>query len=65
MRGLAFRLAGAVLTEALADSGAGAPEIGGDWVRFEPWGRETVDVTRARLQEWGDRACATALTEVQ
>lgn len=65
MRGLAFRLSGSDLTEALADAGVAAPEIGDDWVRFEPWSRETVDVTRARLQKWCDRACATALAEVQ
>lgn len=65
MRGLAFRLSKSDLTAALADSGVGAPEIGGDWVRFEPWSRETVDVTRARLQKWCDRACAAALGEVE
>ena len=65
MRGLAFRLAESDLPDALADSGVAAPEIGADWVRFEPWSRETVDVTRARLQEWCDRACVAALGAVE
>ena len=65
MHGLAFRLAESELSEALTDSGVAAPDIGGDWVRFEPWGREDREVTRARLRRWCDRACATALGEVE
>ena len=65
MRGLAFRLAESEMGEAISDSGLAAPEIGGDWVRFEPWGREASDVTRARLRKWCSRACAAALGEVE
>lgn len=65
MRGLAFRLAESELSEALADSGVAAPDIGADWVRFEPWSREARDLTRARLGKWCGRACAAAPGEVE
>ena len=65
MRGLAFRLAESERSEALADLGVAAPEIGADWVRFEPWGREARDATRARLRKWCGRACAAALGEIE
>ena len=65
MRGLAFRLAESEMSEAFADSGVAAPEIGADWVRFEPWGREARDATQARLRKWCGRACAAAVREVE
>jgi hypothetical protein len=56
-RGLAFRLAPSSVAAALADGGAVAPQIGSDWVSFEPWDVGVpTDVLRARLERWCSRA---------
>lgn len=60
MRGLAFRVGESALGEALGDAGVTAAEVGHDWVRFEPWGRESREIVRARLRKWCARACAAA-----
>src|SRR5512146_2961472 len=57
MRGLAFRVGESGYADALGDWGTPVPEIGSDWMRFEPW---PLDVKRAdtdaRLRRWAARA---------
>lgn len=59
MTGLAYRLSRGAYGDALDDGGKAAPEIGPDWVRFDPW---PLDVKRAdtdaRLRRWAARAFA-------
>ena len=59
-RGLAFRLAAPALAEAIADGGTPAPEIGPDWVRFEPWDATAKPDARERLRRWCRHAFADA-----
>lgn len=55
--GLAFRLPGDRVQEAVRDGGAVAVELGPTWVCFEPWtNRETLAQSRQRLARW----CAVA-----
>jgi hypothetical protein len=60
-RGLAFRVPDAERTDALADGGVVAPEIGPAWVRFEPWDSHQRAETHARLERWCERALAAAI----
>jgi hypothetical protein len=56
-RGLAFRLPPERVPDALSDRGARQPDIGTDWVRFEPWRLgEPSTTTLDRLKRW----CAIA-----
>ncbi len=51
--GLAFRLPGERLEEALRDGGRVADELGPDWVRLVCWtDHETLAESRARLARW-------------
>jgi hypothetical protein len=59
-RALAFRVAAPSHAEAVADGGTPAPEIGSDWVRFEPWDARGQTGTRERLRRWCARAYADA-----
>ncbi len=57
MSGLALRIPAERRGHALSDGGASAPELGADWIRFEPWtDGETLDESRARIARW----CAAA-----
>jgi len=58
--GLAFRLSPASRDAALADRGMAAPEIGADWVAFNPW---DVDVSRGETRERLVRWCAQAFAD--
>ncbi len=58
--GLALRLPGNRLAEALREGGAEAADLGPGWVRFAPWtDRETLAQSRDRLARW----CAVAAGE--
>ncbi len=52
MSALAYRLAPARLPAALEDGAWPAPELGRDWVRFEPWTDEPLAESRRRLARW-------------
>lgn len=57
MRSLAFRLPESAVVEALADGGTVKPNIGADWVAFDPWRvDEATPVTLERVQRWCERA---------
>lgn len=63
-RGLAFRLPAALHAAALADGGALAPEIGPDWVRFDPWDLRRTNAQRDPwLRRWAEQAVEHAHTE--
>jgi len=50
---LCVRVGAEQLEAALGDRGAPAPEIGHDWVRFDPFAvDEPTPATRARLHRW-------------
>jgi hypothetical protein len=56
-RGLAFRLAAPSYSEALADDGTAAGDIGPDWVAFDPWNPNvSTSELRARLERWSLQA---------
>ena len=60
-RGLAFRLSPSSYTAALADDGSPAPDIGRDWVKFDPWNPSvSTAVLQTRLERWSAQAFADA-----
>jgi hypothetical protein len=59
-RRLAFRLAPSVLTDAVADCGTLAPDIGPDWVSFDPWDPKAKAGDKDRLRRWCTQAFANA-----
>jgi hypothetical protein len=59
MRGLAFRLAPPSYAAALADGGTPRPEIGPDWLAFEPYA-PTPAIASGRLLRWATQACLDA-----
>ena len=60
-RGLAVRLSPASYTAALADDGSSAPDIGSDWIKFDPWNPNvSTAVLQARLERWSAQAFADA-----
>jgi hypothetical protein len=51
--GLAYRLPPERIPEAVAEGGKVYPEIGDDWVMFEPWPPgERIEVTLERPKRW-------------
>ena len=59
-RGLAFRLPESVLPDAVADRGTLAPDIGPDWVSFNPWDPNAKAAHTDRLRRWCVEALAQA-----
>jgi len=59
-RGLAFRLDENHIAEAIEDGGARAPEIGADWISFQPWDPKDAAVRAARLARWSASAFQSA-----
>jgi hypothetical protein len=58
-RGFGVRLAPASMDGAVADGAIRAPDIGPDWVTFDPW--DVNDKTRKqKLRVWTERAIADA-----
>jgi len=52
-RGLAFRLPHTRIPEALSDRGVSTPDIGEDWVQFNPWEvDEPTSTTVSHIQRW-------------
>jgi hypothetical protein len=63
MRGLAFRLSPGSASDALANGGAAAPQIGPNWMTFAPWGPASAVNERANLERWCTQAFADATSE--
>ena len=58
-RGFGIRLRQASIDGAVAEGAVRAPDIGADWVTFDPW--DANDKTRhQRLRAWTERAVAEA-----
>lgn len=56
-RGLGFRLSPSAQPLAHADGGVAAPDIGPDWIAFDPWNPNVPTAGRqARLERWSAQA---------
>ena len=60
-RGFGLRLAATSIDAALADGAIGAPDIGPDWVTFDPWDVNDK-ARRAKINAWTERAFSESQT---
>jgi len=56
-RGYGIRLAPASIDAAIAEGAVRAPEIGPDWVTFDPWDVKDK-ARREKIRKWSERAIA-------
>ena len=60
-RGYGIRLAPASIDAAIAEGAVRAPEIGPDWVTFDPWDVKDK-ARREKIRKWSERAIAESRT---